>query len=125
MINDFAVLDRQPLGEIVMSIRNTLFAAALGIVSLTAAHAEGLRPIEAKSIDLGGISGVAYYTVERDGFRVVATLAQGQTGTPFRVVSLLTPGQRLLLSTPQPAGVIEISREGDSVLVRKPGTASN
>ncbi|SPP93317.1 MULTISPECIES: hypothetical protein [Bradyrhizobium] len=125
MINDFAVLDRQSLGAIVMSIRNTLFAAAFGIASLTAAHAEGLRPIEAKSINLGGISGVAYYTVERDGFRVVATLAQGETGTPFRVVSLLTPGQRLLLSTPQPAGVIEISREGDSVLVRKPNTASN
>ncbi|TWI68454.1 hypothetical protein N2603_13315 [Bradyrhizobium huanghuaihaiense] len=108
-----------------MSIRNTLFAVAFGLVSLTAAQAEGLRPIEAKSIDLGGISGVAYYTVERDGFRVVATLAQGETGTPFRVVSLLAPGQRLLLSTPKPAGVIEISREGDSVLVRKPSTASN
>ncbi|MHC2626131.1 hypothetical protein ACVIW2_008163 [Bradyrhizobium huanghuaihaiense] len=125
MINDFAVLDRQPLGGIVMSIRNTLFAVAFGLVSLTDAQAEGLRPIEAKSIDLGGISGVAYYTVERDGFRVVATLAQGETGTPFRVVSLLAPGQRLLLSTPKPAGVIEISREGDSVLVRKPSTASN
>ncbi|MHC2335379.1 hypothetical protein [Bradyrhizobium sp. USDA 4454] len=108
-----------------MSIRNTLFAAGFGIASLTAAQAEGLRPIEAKSIDLGAISGVAYYTVERDGFHVVATLAQGETGTPLRVVSVLTPGQRVLLSTPQPAGVIEISREGDSVLIRKPGTASN
>ncbi len=108
-----------------MSIRNMLLAAAFGIASVTAAQAEGLRPIEAKSIDLGAISGVAYYTVEPDGFRVVTTLAQGETGTPFRVVSLLTPGQRLLLSTPQPSGVIEISREGDSVLVRKPNTASN
>ncbi|MCC8944819.1 hypothetical protein H8A97_06750 [Bradyrhizobium sp. Arg62] len=108
-----------------MSIRNMLLAAAFGIASVMAAQAEGLRPIEAKSIDIGAISGVAYYTVEPDGFRVVATLAQGETGTPFRVVSLLTPGQRLLLSTPQPSGVIEISREGDSVLVRKPNTASN
>ncbi|WP_439374740.1 hypothetical protein [Bradyrhizobium sp. DASA03120] len=108
-----------------MSIRNTLFAAAFGIASLTAAQAEGLRPIEAKSIDLGAISGVAYYTVERDGFRVVATLAQGETGTPIRIVSVLTPGQRVRLSTAQPAGVIEISREGDSVLVRKLNTASN
>jgi hypothetical protein len=125
VINDFAVPDRQPLGEIVMSIRNALFVAAFGIASLTAAQAEGLRPIEAKSIDLGAISGVAYYTVERDGFRVVATLAQGETGTPIRVVSVLTPGQRVLLSTPQPAGAIEISREGDSVRVRKPNTGSN
>jgi hypothetical protein len=125
VINNFAVLDRQPLGEIVMSIRNTLFAVAFGIASLTAAQAEGLRPIEAKSIDLGAISGVAYYTVERDGFRVVATLAQGETGTPFRVVSILAPGQRVLLSTPQPAGAIEISRNGDSVFVHKANTAAN
>lgn len=108
-----------------MSVRNTLFVVAFGIASLTAAQAEGLRPIEAKSIDLGAISGVAYYTVERDGFRVVATLAQGETGTPIRVVSLLTPGQSVLLSTPQPARLIEISREGDSVLVRKSAPGSN
>ena len=108
-----------------MSIRNMLFAVALGIASLTAAQAEGLRPIEAKSIDLGGISGIAYYTVERDGFRVVATLAQGETGIPIRVVSVLAPGQRVVLSTPQQAGAIEISRKGDSLLVRNANTASN
>ena len=108
-----------------MSIRNMLFAVAFGIASLTAAQAEGLRPIEAKSIDLGGISGVAYYTVERDGFRVVATLAQGEAGTPIRVVSVLAPGQRVVLSTPQQDDAIEISRKGDSLLVRNANTASN
>ena len=108
-----------------MSIRKTLFAVVFGIASMTAAQAEGLRPIEAKSIDLGGVSGIAYYTVERDGFRVVATLAQGEAGTPIRVVSTLAPGQRVVLSTPQPAGAIEISRQGDSVLVRKVNTATN
>ena len=61
-----------------MSIRSMLFAAAFGIASLASARADNLRPIEGKSIDLGGISGVAYYTVERDGFHVVATLAQGR-----------------------------------------------
>jgi hypothetical protein len=125
VINNVAVLDSQPLGEIAMSIRKTLFAVVFGIASLTAAQAEGLRPIEAKSIDLGGVSGIAYYTVERDGFRVVATLAQGEAGTPIRVVSTLAPGQRVVLSTPQPAGAIEISRQGDSVLVRKVNTATN
>ncbi len=108
-----------------MSIRNMLFAVAFGIVSLTAARAEGLRPMAGKSIDLGGISGIAYYTVERDGFHVVATLAQGEAGTPIRVVSILAPGQRVVLSTPQQAGAIEISRQGDSVLFRKANTASN
>jgi hypothetical protein len=108
-----------------MSIRNILFAAAFGIASLTAARAEGLRPMAGKSIDLGEISGIAYYTVERDGFHVVATLAQGEAGTPIRVVSVLAPGQRVVLSTPQQADAIEISRNGDSVLVRKANAASN
>jgi hypothetical protein len=108
-----------------MSIRNILFAVAFGIASVAAAHADGLRPIEGKSIDLGGMSGIAYYTVEPDGFHVVATLAQGETGTPIRVVSVLAPGQRVVLSTPQQAGAIEISRKGDSVLVRQANTASN
>jgi hypothetical protein len=102
-----------------------LFAAAFGIASLAAAHADGLRPIEGKSIDLGEISGIAYYTVERDGFHVVATLAQGEAGTPIRVVSVLAPGQRVVLSTPQQAGAIEISRKGDSVLVSKSSVAAN
>jgi hypothetical protein len=108
-----------------MSIRNMLFAVAFGIVSLTAARAEGLRPMAGKSIDLGGISGIAYYTVERDGFHVVVTLAQGEAGTPIRVVSVLEPSQRVVLSRPQQADAIEISRKGDSVLVRKASTASN
>jgi hypothetical protein len=108
-----------------MSIRNMLFAVAFGVASLTAASAEGLRPMAGKSIDLGEISGIAYYTVERDGFHVVATLAQGEAGTPIRVVSVLAPGQRVVLSTPQQADAIEISRKGDSVLVRKANAASN
>ena len=108
-----------------MSIRSMLFAVAFGIASLAAARADGLRPMEGKSIDLGGTSGIAYYTVERDGFHVVATLAQGEAGTPIRVVSVLGPGQRVVLSTPQQAAAIEISRKGDSVLVRKANTVTN
>ena len=108
-----------------MSIRSMIFAVAFGLASLTTAHADGLRPIQGKSIDLGGVSGIAYYTVERDGFHVVATLAQGEAGTPIRVVSVLAPGQRVVLSTPQQADAIEISRKGDNVFVRNAHTASN
>lgn len=108
-----------------MSIRSMFFAAAFGIASLATASADGLHPIEGKSIDLGEISGVAYYTVERDGFHVVATLAQGEAGTPIRVVSVLAPGQRVVLSTPQQAGAVEINRQGGSVLVRKVNAAAN
>ena len=107
-----------------MSIRSMLVAAAFALASLQAAHADGLRPIDAKSIDLGEVSGVAYYTVERDGFHVVTTLAQGMAGTPIRVVSVLAPGQKVAFSTPL-AGVLEISRNGDSVLVRKAESVSN
>ena len=67
-----------------MSIRIMLVTAAFA--SLAAARADGLRPIHAMSIDTGEVSGVAYYTVERDGFHIVTTLAQGMTGTPIRVV---------------------------------------
>jgi len=106
-----------------MSIRNTLFTTAFVLASLGAAHAEGLRPIQAKSIDLGDVSGVAYYTVERDGFHVVTTLAQGEAGTPIRVVSVLAPGQHVVLSTASHTGGLEITRQGNSVLVRKANAA--
>jgi hypothetical protein len=118
------VLCRNPK-EIDMSIRSMLVAAAFALASLEAAHADGLRPIDAKSIDLGEVSGVAYYTVERDGFHVVTTLAQGMAGTPIRVVSVLAPGQSVAFSTPHQADALEISRNGDSVLVRKAKSVSN
>src|ERR1700735_5534511 len=108
-----------------MSIRSTIFTTAFALATLGAAHSETLRPIQAKSIDLGDVSGVAYYTVERDGFHVVTTLAQGQAGTPIRVVSVLAPGQRVGLLTARVAGAIEISRKGDSLFVRRTNVVSN
>jgi hypothetical protein len=107
-----------------MSIRNMLFATAFAFASFGAAHAGSVRPIEAKSIDLGEVSGIAYYTVERDGLHVVTTLAQGETGIPIRIVSVLAPGQNVVLSTPHMAGAIEISRKGDSLFVRKASAVS-
>jgi hypothetical protein len=84
-----------------------------------------MRPIEAKSIHLGEVTGVAYYTVEPDGFHVVTTLAQGEARTPIRIVSVLASGQSVILSTPQQTGSIEISRNGDKVLVQKARVVSN
>lgn len=108
-----------------MSIRSSLLAATLAVATFGTAHADGLRPIQAKSIDLGEVSGVAYYTVERDGFHVVTTLAQGETGTPIRVVSVLTPGQSVVLSASQQQRALEISRAGNEVLVRKAAAVTN
>ncbi len=106
-----------------MSIRSILFTTAFLMAALGTAHAESLRPIQAKSIDLGDVSGVAYYTIERDGFHVVTTLAQGEAGTPIRVVSVLAPGQHVVLSTTSRPSGLEISRQGDRVLVRNASSA--
>ena len=106
-----------------MTIRRIIIAAASALTLVGAAQANELRlrPIEGRTIDLGDLSGVAYYTVEHDGFRVVATLAQGEAGTPVRFEALLAPGQSVVLSTPRGVGVapvaVEISRQGDQVLV--------
>jgi hypothetical protein len=116
------VLCRNPK-EIAMSIRSLLVAAAFA--SLEPAHADSPRPIAAISVDVGEVSGVAYYTAERDGFHVVTTLAQGMTGTPIRVVCVLAPGQSVAFSTPHQVNAVEISRNGDSVLVRKVKSVSN
>ena len=105
-----------------MTVHRTILAAAFAL-SIGVAHADGLQPIEGQSIHLGEVSGVAYYTVERDAFRLVATLAQGEAGTPVRIEAFLASGQSLVLSTPREAGTgsnaVEISRRGDQVLVHK------
>ena len=112
-----------------MTVRRTILAAALALASAGLAHAEGLKPAQGQHIDLGAVSGIAYYTVERDGFRVVATLAQeGQDGAPVRVEAVLAPGQSVVLSTPRGAGTlpyaVEISRRADAVLVRRAAAAA-
>lgn len=105
-----------------MDLRPTFLAAGLALATFGAAHADGLQPIEARSLDLGALTGTAYYTVDQDGYRVVATLAQGAAGTPVRFEAVLSPGQTVRLSTPGDVGTaadtIEISRRDDELLVR-------
>jgi len=109
-----------------MTIRQTTLAAAFALAAVgpAHAHAEGLKPLQGQVIDLGDVSGVAYYTVERDGFRVVATLAKkDEDAVPVRVVAVLAPGQSLTLSTPHKAGIppdaVDFIRRADTVLVNK------
>ena len=112
-----------------MLIRNTLLAAALTLATLGAAHADSVQPMHAQTIDLGEVTGFAYYTVENDGFHVVTTLVQREAGTPVRVVNILAPGQSVVLSAAREAGAapieIEISRQADTLLVRKAAAATN
>jgi hypothetical protein len=110
--------------------RAGIIAAALGLASLGAAAAEELRPLQGQSIGLGEVSGVAYYTVEPNGFHVVATLAQpDEAATPMRIETVLAEGQSVTLSTPGGVdvrpGFIEISRQNDQVLVHKSGSRTN
>ena len=111
-----------------MTMRQTSLAAALALGFIGPAHAEGLKPLQGEVIDLGDVSGVAYYTVERDGFRVVATIAKkDEDAVPVRVVVVLAPGQSLTLSTPHEAGTppdaVDFIRRVDTVLVHNAAAA--
>jgi hypothetical protein len=116
-----------------MIIRSTILAAAVASLgtlgSLGTAQADGFEPMQAASIDLGNVSGVAYYTVERDNFRVVTTLAHGDNGAPVRIVADLARGQSVVLSAPSEEGVapaaIEISRQEDTLHVREVAAVNN
>ena len=107
-----------------------IIVAALALATLSGvAHADGLQPVESRNINLGEVSGIAYYTVERDGFRVVATLAQGEAATPVRFEAVLAPGQSVVLSTPRGVGAaadaIEIGRENNTMFVRQAAAVTN
>jgi hypothetical protein len=109
-----------------MTSRRMIIGAASALMVIGAAHAGELQPIRPQMIDLGHVSGVAYYTIERDGFHVVATLAEGEFGTPVRFQAVLLPGQNVVLSTPRAVGLppvsFEISRRGDEVVVAEAPT---
>jgi hypothetical protein len=117
-----------------MFIRSTILAATVAslgtLATLSAAQADGVHPMQAASIDLGNVSGVTYYTVDRDNFRVVTTLVQGDNGTPVRIVADLAPGQSMIFSVPSeagatPAAAVEISRHENTLRVREAVDVTN
>jgi hypothetical protein len=93
------------------------------------AGAEELGPLEAMSITLGDVSGVAYYTVSEDGYEVVATLAAGESGMPMRFVATLKEGQVILLSVPGTAdeapAELQLARSGHRLVVSDPRAVMN
>ena len=80
---------------------------AAGLLAVFAAvggaQADELMPMQAKTLALGAVTGVAYYTVADEGYQVVATLAAGERGTPMRFVATLSAGQKIFVSMPQAA----------------------
>ncbi|MER2267084.1 hypothetical protein [Methylobacterium oxalidis] len=102
-------------------------ATALSLASVVAASAVELKPLKANSVDLGTYRGSVYYTAEKDGYRVVATLAaqNGHSDQPqvVRLVTTLNADQTVQLSVPGSIGAdgrdatIAFSRRGDVVEV--------
>ncbi len=93
----------------------------LGLLFSGSALGEELTPMTGRSIHLGPVSGVAYYTVEHNGFQVVATLASGESATPVRFIATLSEGQKVTISVPRGLGEaalsLEITRLGDQVAI--------
>jgi hypothetical protein len=103
-----------------MSYRFALFAAVAAAM-IGAAHAESFRPIQAQKVDLGVYAGVAYYTAEQDGHRLVVTLQAPEAASPVRFVATLAPGQAVTLSVPRHAGEAPVEmqfvRDGEQIVM--------
>jgi hypothetical protein len=104
-----------------MSCRSLLLAAVATIAVSATLHADPLQPIQAQKIDLGALAGVAYYTVEPEGHRLVVTLQVRESDTPFRFVATLAPGQAVTLSVArnvgEPAAEVRFIRDGEQLSV--------
>ena len=100
----------------------TLVAFASAMLAATGALAAELTPGSGHSLDLGGFTGVVYFTVEHGGYRVVATIAE-EAGMPVRFVSMLADGEAMAISVPREEGqaedLLEIARAGDRLLVSR------
>ncbi|MFD1333658.1 hypothetical protein ACFQ4O_16770 [Methylopila musalis] len=107
-----------------MSLRAAIVSLAL-IGSAASAGAVELNAGSASRIEVGDRKGVAYYTVEPAGYRVVAGLARRAGVPPLRIETTLAGDQRVLALSPQgvgePLAALEIVRQGDKVFVRPLG----
>lgn len=113
-----------------MLSRSGLFAAIAAVFVAGGAHADPLGPVQGRSVDLGTLSGVVYYTVEANFYRVVATLqTTGAQPTPVRFVATLAPEQSITLSAPRGAGepAIEVRfvRRGAQMFVDRGDTVAD
>jgi hypothetical protein len=103
----------------------------LAAIFLTASplHAGEISAKAGESIRLGRFDGVVYYTGEKDGYRVVATIAEGDNGSPVRFSTTLAEGQSARISLPgklgEPGQSLEISRLGEKLIVTEVEAMSN
>jgi hypothetical protein len=101
-----------------MTIKIAASAAALGLFLAGSAMANTIGPIEDQAIDLGNVTGDAYYSVQPDGYHVTATFG---TTAPLRFQAVLASGQALSVSTPRGVGEqpvsVSIRREENRIIV--------
>ena len=101
-----------------MNIRTIALAAALGLSLAGIAHANDLGPVENQAIDLGTVTGAAFYSVQPDGYHVTATFG---TVVPLRFQAVLASGQALNVSTPRALGEqpvsVNIRRDANRIIV--------
>jgi hypothetical protein len=104
-----------------MSYRSPLLAAVAAITLSGTLYADPLQPIQAQKVDLGALTGVAYYTVQPDGHRLVVTLQAREGDSPFRFVATLAPGQAVMLSVArnvgEPAAEVHFVRHGEQLSI--------
>jgi hypothetical protein len=99
--------------------------------SCTAFQEREIAPKQALRFVVGDWVGIAYFTSEPEGLRLVATLAtaKGMEGTPVRFITTLAPNQIATVSVPRKVGEesIEVSflRRGERLLVKTPSNASD
>ena len=97
-------------------VRLPALAFAAALLATVAGHADELRPIEGGSVQLGPDDGSIYYTIEPDGYRIVATVSAMPAEAPVRFVATLRPGQSVVLSVASPPG-----EKSDEVVIRRVG----
>lgn len=111
------------------TMRSLIGGLAAFYLATTPLHAGELSAMAGESIDLGRFHGVVYYTSEDDGFRVVATIADGEAGLPVRFSATLADNHTTTISVPgelgEAAHSLEISRSGDKLTVKEVDFASS
>lgn len=80
---------------------NKYFALAALIFTVSPAYAGDVGEFQAATINLEPFQGIIYYTNESDGYHVVATVAEGETGLPVRFEATLAEAQNDHLCTRQ------------------------
>jgi hypothetical protein len=97
-------------------------------VTASPLHAAELSVMAGQSIDLGRFHGVVHFTNEDDVYRVVATIADGEAGSPLRFSATLADDQSATISVPGKLGEtgyrIEISRSGDKLIINEAGRSA-